>query len=146
MKAHTLTLAVAMGALGCSTTPMPQSHQAASTAQNYRAEAVLGGAEARTIANGPALIKHLETVGDGWVTLYFASAIGEGCSHARGANEYPFAMLAPSTRVTNIHVPEGKRVCAVGATPRSMVVTWHVGWEQPAAAPALARYRILAQH
>lgn len=144
MKAHTLTLLASMGAFGCSAMPRPEVRQAAATAQDYRAEAVLAGAEARTIADGPAVIRHLETVGDGLVTLYFANAGDDGCSHASG--EYASVMLARSTRVTNIRVPEGKRVCAVGVAPRSTVVTWHVGSEQAAPAPAPAQARVLAQH
>ena len=40
-------------------------------------------------------------------------------------NEAPVAVLERKSRLTDLVVPAGKRVCAVGSATHTMTVTWH---------------------
>lgn len=94
-----------------------------------RGTAPVRAKRARALVSGPALIKHLETDGEGIVTLYLTDDPGIGdrtCPSPAGEGASALAVLEGSSRLTDLAVPQGKRVCAVVTDARSMNVTWHV--------------------
>ena len=82
---------------------------------------------AKTVVTGPALIRHLEIKGDGPLALYLADDPGIAdrvCPSAGAEGASAIAVLADNSRLTNLTVPNGKRICATteGAPTR---VAWH---------------------
>ena len=124
----TIALAFALLATaGCSTLPRPTAGHVAKNQSELHGSAAVRAGRARALVSGPALIRHLEIDGDGAVALYLTDDPGIGdraCPSAGAEGASPFALLASDSRVTDVTVPAGKRVCA--ATERSSSrVAWH---------------------
>jgi len=113
-------------AAGCSTLPHGTISRAGrNEAERHGTTAVHSG-QAKALVSGPALIRHLEIDGDGGAALYLADDPGIGdrvCPSARAEKAPAIALLGDRSRLTNLTVPAGKRVCATTAA-----ATVHVAW------------------
>jgi hypothetical protein len=119
---------VAAAASGCSTMPKQGARYAGSLGGELRGAAPVHPRRARALVSGPVLVKHLETDGDGVVTLYLADDPGIGdraCPSAPAENAAPIAVLARDSRITDLAVPAGKRICAAVSDTHTMTVIWH---------------------
>jgi putative ABC transport system permease protein len=88
---------------------------------------LLGALGAKALVSGPALIRHLETEGGGAVAFYLADDPGiedRVCPSAGAEGASAIAVLADRSRLTNLTVPAGKRMCATTEDP-TMRVAWH---------------------
>jgi len=126
MKIIALAFAL-LAAAGCSTLPRPTAGLVARSSSELHGSAPVRAGRAKALVRGPALIRHLEIEGDGAVALYLADDPGIGdrsCPSAGAEGASPFALLGRESRLTNVTVPGGKRVCA--ATEASLLrVAWH---------------------
>jgi hypothetical protein len=132
MKILVLATSMFAATLGCSTLNAPQPRRIATAGgdvhADMRGERPVRGKRARALLSGPALISHLETEGQGVVTLYLADDPGIGdrtCPSAAAEDVSPVAVLGGQSRITDLAVPEGTRVCAAVTDARSMRVSWH---------------------
>jgi hypothetical protein len=119
---------VAAAAAGCSTIPRQEARHAGKLGIESRGASSIHPRRARALVSGPVVVKHLETEGDGAVTLYLTDDPGIGdraCPSAPAEDEAPVALLERKSRLTDLVVPAGKRVCAVGSATHTMTVTWH---------------------
>jgi hypothetical protein len=127
MKTIALAFSLFAATAGCSTLPHATSATVArNRAERHGATPVYVGV-AKTLVRGPALIRHLEIEGDGPLALYLADDPGVAdrvCSSASAEGAAAIAVLAANSRLTNLTVPDGKRICATteGAPTR---VAWH---------------------
>jgi len=99
---------------------------------------------ARALVSGPAVVKHLETLGDGTVTLYLTDDPGiadRACPGASAEDSTPIAVLKKQSQVTDLRIPDGKRICAAVDDAQRMGVTFHAQAfdREPAISIALAR-------
>lgn len=124
------TIALAFSLLatvGCSTLPHGTiSRIGRDTSERHGTTAVHAG-RAKALVSGPALIRHLETEGGGAVALYLADDPGiadRACPSAGAEEASAIAVLADQSRLTNLTVPAGKRMCATTEDP-TMRVAWH---------------------
>jgi hypothetical protein len=120
-----LTLVVAAGA-GCSTMPRREGRRAGNLGVPVRGASSVHPKRARALVSGPVLVQHLETEGDGALTLYLADDPGiadRTCPSASAEDAAPIAVLERKSRLTDLVVPVGKRICA--AVTHTMTVTWH---------------------
>jgi hypothetical protein len=111
---------------GCSTLPRHAPRQVAGA--ELRGAAPVRAGRAKALVSGPALVRHLETDGAGVVTLYLSDDPGTGdraCPSARAENATPLAVLNGRSRLTDLLVPEGMRVCAAVSDAGAMRVSWH---------------------
>jgi hypothetical protein len=132
MKTIVLATSMFVSVFGCSTLPRQQARHVVAARADSQAEmrgsAPVRAKRAKALLSGPALIKHLETDGEGVVTLYLMDDPGIGdrsCPSAAGEDASAIAVLERSSRLTDLAVPEGKRVCAAVTDAHSMNVTWH---------------------
>jgi hypothetical protein len=119
---------VAAAAVGCSTMPRQQAQHAGTLGAESRGASSVHPKRARAPVSGPVVVQHLETEGDGAVTLYLADDPGiadRTCPSAPAENEAPVAFLERKSRLTDLVVPAGKRVCAAASATHTMTVTWH---------------------
>jgi hypothetical protein len=137
MKTIALASSLFALTLGCSALPRQEPRRPTATVASTHAEmrgvASDRARRAKALLAGPALLKHLETEGDGVVTLYLADDPGirdRACPSAASEDASPIAILGPQSRITDLAIPEGKRVCAFVTSARSMSLTWHA--EEPA--------------
>jgi hypothetical protein len=122
-----LSMVAAVG-VGCSTMPRQGARHAGNLGVESRGASSVHPKRAKALVSGPVVVQHLETEGDGAVTLYLADDSGIGdraCPSAPAENEAPIAFLERESRLTDLVVPAGKRVCAVGSATHTMTVTWH---------------------
>ena len=141
MKMLILALSM-MSAAACSTMTKPQTRHASAADSDLRGRAPLHARQPRALVSGPALVKHLETDGQGAVTLYLSDDPGIGdrnCPCAAAESESPIAVLTRGSRVTDLVVPSGKRICA-SVKAGAMNVAWHAQFpaERPRATVELA--------
>jgi hypothetical protein len=126
-----LVLAMAMLGVvgGCSTVQRKQeARHPGSAGLDLRGTVPLHARRAKALVSGPALVQHLETEGDGTVALYLADDPGIGdraCPSATAENVEPLAVLGGRSRVTDVSVPAGKRICASTMDARPASVAWH---------------------
>jgi hypothetical protein len=129
MNRIVFTLSVLAVVGGCSTlSPRHESRHAGNAGLDLRGTTPLHFRRAKVLVSGPALVQHLETDGEGTVALYLADDPGIGdraCPSATAENVAPLAVLGRQSRVTDVTVPEGKRICAAAGDTRSMTVAWH---------------------
>jgi hypothetical protein len=115
--------------VGCSTLTRQKDARHAGRADGETRGVVPVHAErARALASGPAVIKHLETDGEGVVTLYLTDdpGIGDGrCPTPAAEDAAPVAVLGQPSRITDVAVPAGKRICAAVKGARPVRVAWH---------------------
>jgi hypothetical protein len=119
---------VAAAGVGCSTMPRQEARHAGNLGAESRGASSVHPKRARALVSGPVVVKHLETEGDGAVTLYLADDPGIGdraCPSAPAENTAPIAFLERTSRLTDLIVPAGKRVCAAATAAHAMTVTWH---------------------
>ena len=119
---------VAAAASGCSTMPKQGARYAGNLGVELRGAAPVHPRRARALVSGPVLVKHLETDGDGVVTLYLADDPGiadRACPGAPAEDAPAIAVLQRDSRVSDLVVPAGKRICAAVSDARTMTVTWH---------------------
>ena len=148
MKTIVLAISMLAGAAGCSTTlAKHKTRHAVSAASEIRGGAAVRWTQARALLSGPAVVKHLETAGEGTLTLYLTDDPGirdRACPGVGAEQSTPVAILKSASRITELTVPSGKRVCAaVGVDAPKMNVTWHaqkVDDSERALAVALAQY------
>lgn len=135
MKSIIFTATALASFLGCSTVPRHEVRHAGTAGADLRGETPVHAARPKALISGPAILKHVETSGDGTITLYLVDDPGiadRRCPSAGAEQVEPLAVLARSSRITDVAVPPGKRVCATVAEARAMSVSWHA---QPAVAP-----------
>ena len=87
---------VAVAAAGCSTMPRQEARHAGNLGVESRGASSVHPKRARALVSGPVVVKHLETEGDGAVTLYLADDPGiadRACPSAPAENEAPIAFL-----------------------------------------------------
>ena len=124
----TIALAFALlAAAGCSTLTRATSGTVGRNRSERHGTTPVYVGVAKTLVRGPALIRHLEIEGDGPLALYLADDAGVAdrvCPSARAERAPAIAVLAANSRLTNLTVPAGKRVCATteGAPTQ---VAWH---------------------
>jgi hypothetical protein len=119
MNRKTITLAMSLflsgfGGLGCSTLPRP--------AVTEPGLLDVGGA---VLASGPAIVQ-ITTGGDGSAALYLVDDSGDHnavCPSARAEQATPLRILDGDSRVSDLPVPGGKRVCAAFDSP-AIRMTW----------------------
>jgi hypothetical protein len=119
---------VAIAVAGCSTISRQEARHAGNLGVESRGAAPVHPRRARALVSGPAVVKHLETEGDGAVTLYLADDPGIGdrrCPSALAEETAPIAVLQRASRVTDLEVPAGKRICAAATETHTMTVSWH---------------------
>jgi len=121
-----LSMVVAVSA-GCSNVSRERVRYAGNVGAEVRGAAPVHPRRAKALVSGPAVVKHLETEGDGAVTLYLADDPGIGdraCPSALAEGATPLAVLQRQSRVTDVAVPAGQRICAVATETHTMTVTW----------------------
>jgi hypothetical protein len=119
---------VAAASVGCSTMPRQQARHAGNLGVESRGASSVHPRRARALVSGPVVVKHLETEGDGAVTLYLADDPGiadRACPSAPAEEAAPVAVLERESRVTDLVVPAGKRICAATSATHTLTVTWH---------------------
>jgi hypothetical protein len=119
---------VAAALTGCSTISKGPVLHAGTLGVEVRGAAPVHPRRARALLSGPALVKHLDTEGEGAVTLYLTDDPGIGdraCPSAGAEDALPVAVLQRDSRLTDINVPAGKRICAAASDARTMTVSWH---------------------
>jgi hypothetical protein len=124
----TLSMVATVAALGCSTMPRQEARHAGTLGVQMRGASSVHPKRARALVSGPAVVQHLETEGDGAVTLYLADDPGiadRACPSAPAENEAPVAVLERESRLTDLVVPAGKRICAAATATHTMTVSWH---------------------
>jgi hypothetical protein len=127
-KQMVLVMSVFVSSVACSALPRGEARHAGSAGADIRGDATVRAARARALVSGPAVVKHLETVGDGTVTLYLTDDPGIGdraCPPASAENSSPVAVLTKQSQVTDLLIPNGKRVCAAVDDAQRMSVTFH---------------------
>jgi hypothetical protein len=115
-------------ATACSAMPRQGVQHAAKADADQRGAAPVHQRRARALVSGPAIIRHIETDGRGVVALYLMDdpGIGDGkCPKAAAEGSAPIAVLNGSSRVADLQVPEGKRICASVESGGTMRVAWH---------------------
>ena len=128
MKTIVLATSMLATALGCSTLPRHEIRHVTAAGADVRGETPVRARRPKVIVSGPVMVKHLETDGDGVVTLYLTDDPGIGdraCPSAGAEGVAPLAVLGRQSRITDLSVPEGKRVCATVADAHTMNVSWH---------------------
>jgi hypothetical protein len=118
---------VAAVSAGCSNVSRERVRYAGNAGAEIRGAAPVHPRRAKALVSGPAVVEHLETQGEGAVTLYLADDPGIGdrvCPSAPAENAAPVAVLERESRLIDLVVPAGKRVCASSAA-HTMTVTWH---------------------
>jgi hypothetical protein len=128
MNKMSFALSMVTAAAGCSTMPRQEAQHAGNLVVQMRGASSVHPRRARALVSGPVVVQHLETEGDGAVTLYLADDPGIGdraCPSAPAENEAPVAFLERESRLTDLVVPAGKRVCAAASATHTMTVTWH---------------------
>jgi len=123
-----LSMGAAAAAVGCSTMPRQEARNAGNLGVESRGASSVQPKRARALVSGPVVVKHLETEGDGAVTLYLADDPGiadPACPSALAENEAPVAFLERESRLTDLVVPAGQRICAAASATHTMTVTWH---------------------
>jgi hypothetical protein len=119
---------VAAVSAGCANVSGGGARYAGNVGAEIRGAAPVHPRRAKALVSGPAVVKHLETEGDGAVTLYLADDPGIGdrnCPGAPAEGATPVAVLERESRLTDLVVPAGKRVCAAASATHTMMVTWH---------------------
>jgi hypothetical protein len=119
---------VAAALTGCSSISKGPALHAGNVGIEMRGAAPVHPRRARALLSGPALVKHLDTEGDGAVTLYLTDDPGiadRACPSARAEDVEPVAVLQRVSRLTDIAVPAGKRICAAATDAHTMTVSWH---------------------
>ena len=124
----TIALAFSLlAAAGCSTLPHGTISRVGPNESERHGTTSVRAGRAKALVSGPALIRHLETEGGGPVALYLTDDPGIGdraCPSAGVEGVSPVAILADQSRLTNLTVPAGKRMCA-GTEAPSIRVAWH---------------------
>jgi hypothetical protein len=119
---------VAAVSVGCSNVSQRGVRYVGNVGAEVRGAAPLHPRRAKALVSGPAVVKHLETEGGGVVALYLAddSEIGDrNCPSALAGGTMPVAVLQRASRVTDLDVPAGKRICAAATETHTMTVSWH---------------------
>jgi hypothetical protein len=119
---------VAAAGVGCSTLPRQEARHAGNVGVESRGASAVHPKRARALVSGPVVVQHLETEGDGAVTLYLADDPGivdRACPSAPAENAAPVAFLERTSRLTDLVVPAGKRICAAASATHTMTVSWH---------------------
>ena len=119
---------VAAAVAGCSTMPRQEARHAGILGGESRGASLVHPRRSRALVSGPVVVQHLETEGEGAVTLYLADdprIADRACPDAPAENEAPIAFLERESRLTDLVVPAGKRICAAASTTHTMTVTWH---------------------
>jgi hypothetical protein len=130
-----LAMAMIVAAAGCSTlTPTRETRHIGHTGVDLHGATPLHLRRARALVSGPALVQRLETDGDGSVALYLADDPGirdRGCPSAAAENVAPLAVLGQQSRLADVVVPRGKRICAATVDQHPATITWqaHAGSE-----------------
>jgi hypothetical protein len=129
MNKMIFTLSMVAAALtGCSTMSRGPALHAGNLGLELRGAAPVHPKRARALLSGPVLVKHLDTEGDGAVTLYLTDdpGIGDrGCPSAVAEDSPTVAVLQRQSRLTDIAVPAGKRICASATDAHTMKVSWN---------------------
>jgi hypothetical protein len=113
---------------GCSSVSRERVRSAGNVGPEVRGAVPVHPRRAKALVSGPAVVKHLETDGDGAVTLYLADDPGiddRNCPSAVAEGATPLAVLQRASRVTDLDVPAGKRICAAARETHTMTVSWH---------------------
>jgi hypothetical protein len=127
MKTIVLATSLLATAAGCSTLPRQEIRNVTAAGIDIRGETPVHGRRSKAIVSGPVRVEHLSTSGGGVVSLYLADDPGIGdrlCPSAGAEQAAPVAVLGPGSRVTDIAVPEGQRVCATVAEAPATRVSW----------------------
>jgi hypothetical protein len=136
---------VAAALTGCSAISKGPALHAGSLGREMRGAAPIHPKRARALLSGPALVEHLDTEGDGAVTLYLTDDPGIGdraCPSAFAEDSPAVAVLQRQSRLTDINVPTGKRICASVSDAHTMTVSWHA---RSAADPPNAAFDLALQ-
>jgi hypothetical protein len=123
-----LSMVSAAAAVGCSTMPKQEARYAGNLGAASRGASSVHPRRARALVSGPVVVQRLETEGDGAVTLYLTDDPGIGdraCPSALAEDASPVAVLERTSRLTDLVVPAGKRICAAATATHTMTVTWH---------------------
>jgi hypothetical protein len=135
-----LTTATATAA--CFALPTLNVRHAAKANADVRGLARVHLRQGRVLVSGPAIVRHLETEGDGVMMLYLTDdpGIGDrGCPGAAAEASPLVAALRGQSRIADLRVPAGKRICASVEDGKSMRVAWHAS---PTGAEAGNRYEV----
>jgi hypothetical protein len=127
-KQIVLVVSMFVTSAACSALPRGEARHAGSAGAEIRGDATVRAARARALVSGPAVVKHLETVGEGTVTLYLTDDPGiadRACPRATAEDSAPVAVLKNQSQVTDLLIPSGKRVCAAVDDAQRMGVTFH---------------------
>jgi hypothetical protein len=128
MKRIVLAMSMVAAAAGCSTmSPRREARHVGSAGQALRGSTPLHLRRARALVSGPVVVEHLDSDGDGAVALYLADDPGIGdraCPSAAAENVEPLAVLGRQSHVTDVVVPQGKRICAATMDAHAMNVAW----------------------
>jgi hypothetical protein len=123
-----LAVSMLVAAAGCgAAAPGRNARHAGNAVLDARGSTPVHFHRARALISGPALVEHLETEGDGTVALYLADDPGvrdRACPSADAENAAPLAVLGRQSRVTDVVVPQGKRICAAVMDTHAMNVAW----------------------
>jgi hypothetical protein len=129
MKRTVLAMSLLFAANACSTLPRPpETKHLDRGGVAERGTAPVHAKRARVLATGPAVLEHVEAKGAGAVTLYLTDDPGIGdrvCPSASAEGASPLAVLGPGSLVTDLAVPDGRRLCVAASDARTMSVTWH---------------------
>jgi hypothetical protein len=125
----TIVLATSIFAtMGCSTLPRHPVRNVTAAGADIRGETAVRGRRPKAIVSGPVLVKHLDTEGSGVVIVYLMDDPGVGdraCPSADTEGVSALAVLQGRSQITDLRVPEGKRVCATVAEAPAATISWH---------------------
>jgi hypothetical protein len=128
MKTVAIALSL-LSAVGCSTLAgQTEVRHASHRARETRGAAPVSPDAAYALASGPAVIQHLNTDGQGQLTLYLTDDPGtgyRGCPGASAEDATPVAVLGGHDLITDLGIPAGKRMCAAVNEDGPMHVAWH---------------------
>ena len=125
MKSIVVALSL-FSAVGCST--LAGQKEARHASRETRGETPVRADAAYALASGPAVIQHLDTDGEGMLTLYLTDDPGtgdRGCPRATAEQATAVAVVGGHALVTDLAIPAGKRMCAAVSEDGHMHVAWH---------------------
>ena len=137
-----LSILTTATAPACFAMPTPNVRHAAKANADVRGLARVHLRQGRVLVSGPAIVRHLETEGAGMMMLYLTDdpGIGDrGCPGAAAEASPLVAALRGQSRIADLRVPAGKRICASVEDGKSMRVAWHAS---PDGAEAGNRYEV----
>lgn len=123
-----LSMLTAATTAACSTMPRQRVEHVAKADTELRGAAPVHPQRPRALVSGPAIVRHIETDGRGIVALYLMDdpGIADGkCPQGAAEGAAPVALLHGGSRVADLQVPDGKRLCASITSGGTMRVAWH---------------------